>query len=71
MLFRFGADGMVASIHADARGGMVGKTVTRMPWECRVSDCRLQDGMQVPFAGEVVWHTPQGEKSYYRALLGR
>lgn len=71
MLFRFGADGMVTSIHADARGGMVGKTVVRMPWECRVSDYRLQDGMQVPFAGEVVWHTPQGEKSYYRGAIGQ
>lgn len=71
MLFRFGADGLVASVHADARGGLVGKTVVMMPWECRLSDYRRQDGMQVPFAGEVVWHTPQGERPYYRGEIER
>ena len=71
LLFRFGADGLVAEVHADARGGMVGNTVVMMPWDCRMSEYRRQDGMQVPFLGEVVWQTPQGERSYYRGRITR
>lgn len=71
LLFRFGADGLVAEVHADARGGMVGKTVVMMPWDCRMSEYRQQDGMQVPFVGEVVWQTAQGETSYYRGRIER
>ncbi len=71
LLFRFGADGLVAEVHADARGGMVGTTVVMMPWDCRMSDYRRQDGMQVPFAGEVVWQTAQGERPYYRGRIAR
>ncbi len=71
LLFRFGADGLVAEVHADARGGMIGKSVVMMPWDCRTSDYQLQDGMQVPLVGEVVWQTPQGERSYYRGRITR
>ena len=71
MLFRFGTDGLVAEVHADARGGMVGKAVVMMPWDCRMSDYRRQDGMLVPFAGEVVWQTVMGERSYYRGRITR
>lgn len=71
LLFRFGPDGLVAEVHADARGGMVGKTVVMMPWDCRMSDYRRQDGMMVPFVGEVIWQTAQGEKPYYRGTLTR
>lgn len=69
MLFRFGNDGLVSSIYANARGQMVGTTTVMMPWEGRMSDYRMQDGMQVPFTGEVVWITPQGEKPYFRGTI--
>ncbi|MEO5614787.1 MAG: DUF6544 family protein, partial [Cypionkella sp.] len=71
LLFRFGADGLVAEVHADARGGMVGNTVVVMPWDCRMSEYRRQDGMLVPVTGEVIWQTPQGEKPYYRGKITR
>ncbi len=71
LLFRFGADGLVAEVHADARGGMVGKSVVMMPWDCRMSEYRRQDGMLVPITGEVIWQTPQGEKPYYRGKITR
>ncbi|WP_426031191.1 DUF6920 family protein [Cypionkella sp. TWP1-2-1b2] len=71
LLFRFGADGLVAEVHADARGGMVGNTVVMMPWDCRMSQYRRQDGMLVPVMGEVIWQTPQGEKPYYRGRITR
>lgn len=69
MLFRFGDDGLVSGIHVDARGGLVdGKTVM-MPWEGRFSDYRPQDGMMIPFFGEVAWITPQGETPYFRGAV--
>ncbi|WP_054008767.1 DUF6920 family protein [Cypionkella psychrotolerans] len=71
LLFRFGADGLVAEVHADARGGMVGKSVVMMPWDCRMSEYRRQDGMLVPVTGVVIWQTPQGEKPYYRGKITR
>lgn len=71
LLFRFGPDGLVAEVHADARGGMVGNTVVMMPWHCRMSEYRQQDGMLVPVSGEVIWQTPQGEKPYYRGSITR
>jgi hypothetical protein len=40
-----------------------------MPWEGRFSDYRRQDGMLIPFYGEVAWITPQGEKPYFRGTV--
>jgi hypothetical protein len=71
MLFRFGADGLVSGIHADARGGQVGGETVMMPWEGRFSDYRLQDGMMIPFFGEVAWIMPQGETPYFRGTVTR
>lgn len=69
MLFRFGDDGLVSSIYANARGQMVGATTVMMPWEGRMSDYRKQDGMTVPFTSEVGYITPQGEKPYFRGTI--
>jgi hypothetical protein len=71
LLFRFGPDGLVAEVHAEARGGMVGKTMVMMPWDCRLSEYRRQDGMLVPLVGEVIWQTAQGERPYYRGRITR
>ena len=71
LLFRFGAEGLVAEVHADARGGMMGKTMVMMPWDCRLSQYRRQDGMLVPVTAEVIWQTPQGERPYYRGRITR
>ncbi len=69
MLFRFGADGLITSILADARAGQVGKATVMMPWECRMSNYQTQDGMRVPMTGEVLYLTPQGERPYFKGTL--
>jgi hypothetical protein len=69
MLFRFGKDGLVSGIHVDARGGSVGGKTVFMPWEGRFRDYRAQDGMLIPFFGEVAWITPEGEKPYFRGSV--
>lgn len=70
LLFQFGADGLVSTIHADARGQMSGADVVMSPWECTMSDYRKQDGMLVPFAGKAAYVTPTGVREYFRATLG-
>jgi len=71
MLFRFGDDGLISSIHADARGALVAGQIVMMPWEGRFSDYRRQDGMLIPFYAEVAWITPQGERPYFRGTIDR
>lgn len=69
MLFRFGEDGLVSGIRVEARGGQVGGKTVFMPWEGRFRDYRPQDGMLIPFFGEVAWITPEGEKPYFRGSV--
>ncbi|TAG13003.1 MAG: hypothetical protein EAZ40_15125 [Rhodobacterales bacterium] len=66
---RFGPDGLIASVRADARGRMVGGTSLPTPWEGRWSDYRRQDGMMVPMTGEVAWILPEGPKPYWRGRI--
>lgn len=69
MLFRFGDDGLIAGIHVDARGAVVGGQTVMMPWQGRFSDYRRQDGMLIPFYGEVAWITLRGEQPYFRGAV--
>jgi hypothetical protein len=69
MLFRFGADDLIASIHADARGGTVDGVAVMMPWECRMSNYQTRDGIRMPLTGEVAYITAQGEKPYFRGTI--
>ncbi len=69
MLFRFSEDGLVSGIRVEARGALVGGESVIMPWEGRFRDYRHQDGMIVPFHGEVAWITPQGERPYFRGTV--
>ncbi len=71
MLFRFGEDRLVSGIRIEARGALVGSETVMMPWEGRFRDYRVQDGMTVPFYGEVAWITPQGERPYFRGTVRR
>lgn len=52
MRFTFGADGLIESVRADARGALVGGKVVMMPWEGRMSDYQKRDGLRVPLTGE-------------------
>jgi hypothetical protein len=69
LLFRFGPDGLVASIYADARAATVDGVSVMLPWECRLSDYQPQDGMIIPMTGEVLYHTAKGERSYFRGTV--
>jgi hypothetical protein len=65
LLFRFNDAGLIDSFRAEARGAMVGKKMLMFPWEGHWSSYQTQDGMTVPFAGEVAWIKPEGRKPYF------
>jgi hypothetical protein len=69
LLFRFAADGTIASVRADARGRTVQGKVIPTPWEGVWSNVVERDGMRVPLAGEVAWLTPEGRKPYWRGTI--
>jgi hypothetical protein len=69
--FRFGADGRIDSVRAEARGRGVGDAVVMTPWEGRFSDPECHDGLWVPMRGEVAWLTPQGRLPYWRGQVTR
>ena len=69
LLFRFNEQHLIESVHAEARGAMVGKDVVVMPWECRLSNYQTRDGMTVPLTGEVAWLRPEGRKAYWRGTV--
>ena len=65
LLFRFNDAGLIDSVHADARGAMVGKEMIMTPWEGSWSNYQTRNGMTVPFTGEVAWVRPGGRKPYF------
>lgn len=69
MLVRFGADGLVSSVHVDGRATTVAKATVLLPWECRLSNYQRRGGMQVPLTGEALYLTPQGERSYFKGTI--
>jgi hypothetical protein len=69
LLFRFNDAGLIDSVRAEARGGMVGNKVVMMPWECSMSDYAVRDGMTVPITGEAAWMRPEGRKPYFHGTI--
>jgi len=67
LLFRFGADGLVDSILAEARDRLVDGVAITSPWEGRFCNYAMRGGMLVPLDGEVAWLLPEGAKPYFRA----
>ena len=65
LLFRFDEAGLITSVHADARGAVVGKDMVMLPWECSVSNYQLRDGMMVPTRGGAAWLRPEGRRPYF------
>ena len=65
LLFKFNEAGLIASVHAEARGAGVGKDMVMLPWDCSLSDYQPQDGMLIPMTGEAAWMRPQGRKAYF------
>jgi hypothetical protein len=69
LLFRFNDAGLIDSVRAEARGGMVDNKVVMMPWECSLASYEVRDGMTVPITGEAAWMRPEGRKIYFRGTV--
>jgi hypothetical protein len=69
LLFRFGDNGLIQSIRAEARGRTVAGAVIPTPWEGRWSQYELHDRMLIPTEGEVAWMLPDGRKPYWRGRI--
>lgn len=69
MRFTFGADCLIESVRADARGAMVGGKLVMMPWEGRMSNYQERVGLRVPLTGEAAWLTQEGRKPYWRGTI--
>jgi hypothetical protein len=69
LTFGFGADGLIETVNAEARGRMVGGKVIPTPWEGRWSNYQPRDGMRVPLSGEVAWLLPEGREPYWRGTV--
>jgi hypothetical protein len=67
--FRFNDEGLIETVHADARGRLDGDRVEQLPWEGRFWNYAVRDGMRVPLEGEVAWLTPTGRKPYWRGTI--
>ena len=52
MVLRFGDDGLIEAAQAEARGRTVGGRVIPTPWEGRMSNYDVRNGMHVPLTGE-------------------
>jgi hypothetical protein len=52
LLLRFGLDGLVAGNRTYARTATVDGVSVMLPWECRMSGYRLQEGMIIPMTSE-------------------
>jgi hypothetical protein len=66
LVFRFGDDGLIDTVRADARGRTVANTVIPTPWMGRFWNYAVRDGMRIPLEGEVAWIMPEGTKPYWR-----
>jgi hypothetical protein len=66
LLFRFGENGLIKSVRAEARGRTVGRLVIPTSWEGHWSNYAPRDGTLVPIDGEVAWVLPEGPRPYWR-----
>lgn len=71
LLFRFGADGLIESASAAARGRSVHGRLVPTPWAGRFWDYAERGGMRVPLEGEVAWLLPDGAAPYWRGRITR
>lgn len=66
---RFGEDGLIAGVHADARGRTVGDRIVPTPWLGRFGAYERRGGVLVPTEGEVAWCIDGVERPYWRGRL--
>lgn len=65
LLFRFNEAGLIASVHAEARGAGAGQDMIMLPWDCSLSDYQMHHGMLLPMAGEAAYRRPTGRQPYF------
>ena len=69
MLVNFNGADLIASVSVEARAAIVDKAVVMMPWEGRMSNYQLREGMLVPFTCEAAWLRPEGRAPYWRGTI--
>ncbi|MEM7356733.1 MAG: DUF6544 family protein [Acidobacteriota bacterium] len=67
--FRFAADGLIDSVHTEARGRLVGDAVIPTPWRGRWTRWEWRAGMRIPIEGEVAWMLADGPQTYWRGRI--
>ena len=69
MLVNFGEPDLIESVSVEARAAMVGKAIVMTPWEARMSNYQMRDGMLIPLTGEASWLGPKGRAPYWRGTI--
>jgi hypothetical protein len=67
--FRFGSDGLIEGVTADARDRTVGDTTEPTPWDGRFSNYQRHQGILVPMDGDVGWILADRRLSYWRGHI--
>ena len=55
---------LIESVSVEARAAIVGKAIVMTPWEGRMSNYQMRDGMLIPLTGEASWLRPEGRASH-------
>jgi len=69
MLVNFNGADLIESVRVAARAAMVGKAIVMMPWEGRMSNYQMRNGMYVPLTCEAAWLRPEGRAPYWRGTI--
>jgi hypothetical protein len=69
MLVNFTGADLIESVRVAARAAMVGKAVVMTPWEGRMSNYQMRNGMLIPLTCEAAWLRPEGRAPYWRGTI--
>jgi hypothetical protein len=69
LVFTFGADDLIESVVAEARGRAVAGKIIPTTWEGRCGNYQMRHGMRVPMTAEAAWLLPAGRKPYWRGTI--
>jgi hypothetical protein len=69
MLVNFCEADLIESVSVEARAAMVGKAIVMTPWEGRMSNYHMRDGMLIPISCEASWLRPKGRAPYWRGTI--
>jgi hypothetical protein len=69
LTFRFGIDGLIASMEAASRTRIVGRESRDLPWVGRAWNYQQRGGMRIPIEAEIAWQLPEGPYPYWRGRI--